>query len=250
MIQKQHELPREFVQKVKEAIKNRESLEGEVKQTTTEGREYWFQNSIMPILDDDGTEIGEVIVKYDITQKKVFEKLSITDPLTLLYNRRYFNEVLSREINRAKREKSSLSFIILDIDYFKKYNDANGHKAGDEALISVAKTLKSLLNRGGDFAFRLGGEEFGIIFSRQDEKKSLEFAEKIRKAIEDLNILHSGSNISKYITISLGLLYVDFSQVCIDENGFYTMADDALYIAKEKGRNRVSVHENNDLELF
>lgn len=250
MKQNQHKLPNEFVKKVKDALINKESLEGELQERTVDGKERWYQNSVMPILDDDGKEIGEVIVRYDITQKKVFEKLAVTDPLTLLHNRRHFNEILTREINRAKRENSTLSFIILDIDYFKKYNDSNGHKAGDTALISVANALKSALQRGGDFAFRLGGEEFGIIFSREGREKSLEFAESIRKKIEDLKIPHSASEVSKYITISLGLLHVDFSGVNVNEDGFYSMADDALYIAKKEGRNKVVIHENDDLELF
>ncbi|MFT5835228.1 MAG: diguanylate cyclase (GGDEF)-like protein [Sulfurimonas sp.] len=247
---KQHKFPLEFVKKVRDTISNRDSLEGELKQTTIDGKESWFQNTIMPILNDYGVEIGEGIVRYDITQKKVFEQLSITDPMTKLYNRRHFNDILTREIGRASREKNSLSFIILDVDFFKKYNDANGHKAGDEALIAVANTLKGLLNRGSDFAFRLGGEEFGIIFSRSDESKSLELAEKIRKAIENLEIIHSASTVSKFLTISLGLLVVDFCENFIDENGFYTIADDALYSAKEKGRNRIHVHQNEELELF
>jgi len=250
MKQEQHKLPNEFVKKVKDALISKESLEGELQETTTDGKERWYQNSVMPILDDDGMEIGEVIVRYDITQKKVFEKLSVTDPLTLLYNRRYFNEILAREINRAKRENSTLSFIILDVDYFKKYNDSNGHKAGDNALISIANRLKSTLQRGGDFAFRLGGEEFGVIFSRQDREKSLEFAELLRKNIENLKITHSASAVSEYITISLGLLHVDFSKMDVSEDGFYSMADDALYIAKNEGRNRVIIHENDDFELF
>ncbi|WP_294961889.1 GGDEF domain-containing protein [Sulfurimonas sp.] len=170
--------------------------------------------------------------------------------MTKLYNRRHFNDILTREIGRASREKNRLSFIILDVDFFKKYNDANGHKAGDEALIAVANALKGLLNRGSDFAFRLGGEEFGIIFSRSDESKSLELAEKIRKAIENLEIINSASTVSKFLTISLGLLVVDFCENFIDENVFYTIADDALYSAKEKGRNRIHVHQNEELELF
>ena len=250
MKEKYFKLPSEFVKKVKDTLVNKETLEGELKETTIDGKEYWYQNSVMPILDENDKIIGEVIVRYDITEKKVFEKLSVTDPLTLLYNRRYFNEILTREINRAKRENSSLSFIVLDIDYFKKYNDSNGHKAGDNALVSIANTLKDSLGRGGDFAFRLGGEEFGVIFSRQSKESSLEFAQFLRKQVEDLKIIHSASEVSKYVTISLGLLHVDFSEVDINEDGFYTMADDALYLAKKRGRNRVAIHESEDLELF
>jgi len=245
-----NKLPHEFVQKVKDVIAAKETLEGEVKRVTKDGQEVWFNNSIMPILDENGIQIGEVIVRYDITEKKSFEKLSITDPLTDLYNRRFFNETLTREICRATRDKSFLSFIILDIDYFKKYNDSYGHDAGDKALSAVAGALKNSLHRGGDFAFRLGGEEFGIIFSGLNQEQSLQFAEQIRASVEKLNIPHSNSAVAPHITISVGLVVINFAEENVDENGFYTMADSALYKAKESGRNKVVIHENEEIDFF
>ena len=110
--------------------------------------------------------------------------------------------------------------------------------------------MNTSLHRAGDFAFRLGGEEFGAIFSSKDEQNALEFANQIRKDIEALNIQHSNSDVSDHITVSVGLLVVDFATTGIDEDNFFTLADNALYIAKENGRNRVVIHQNETLELF
>lgn len=242
--------PNEFVKQVKPTTKNPQSLEGEICVIEDDGTESWYQNRLMPILDENNKQSGEVLVRYDITQKKIYEKLSITDALTQLYNRRHFNHILTQEISRATRNKSILCFIVLDVDYFKKYNDSYGHKAGDEALIAVAKTLDKSLHRGGDFAFRLGGEEFGAIFSSNDETSAFKFADQIRADIEALNIQHSNSEVSDHVTVSIGLLVVDFAYTGIDEDAFFTMADNALYIAKDNGRNRVVIHENDTLELF
>jgi diguanylate cyclase (GGDEF)-like protein len=245
-----HKLPNEFVKKVKDIISEKESLVGELKSKKTNGEECWYQNSILPIYDDENIQIGEVIVRYDITDKKIFEKLSITDSLTEVYNRRYFNDVMNREISRATRDKNFLSFIILDIDYFKGYNDANGHKAGDDALVAVSSSIKNSLHRGSDYVFRLGGEEFGVIFTGENEENSLQFANKIKKNIEKLKINHSNSQVSKYITVSIGLIVVNFAETISDQDSIYTMADGALYLAKDKGRNQVSMHVNNSMELF
>ena len=243
-------LPLEFVKKVKDTINKQDTIEGEIQKTTEDGQTHWIQNSILPIYDDNDIKIGEVIVNYDITDKKTFEKLAITDGLTGLYNRRFFNETLTREISRATRDKTFLSFLILDVDFFKKYNDAYGHDAGDKALIAVSNTIQKTLHRGGDFAFRLGGEEFGVLFSKCDIEDSKRLADKIRKNIEALQMEHSNSKISRHITVSIGLLVVNFSQESVDEHGFYTMADDALYQAKESGRNKVILYENDDVDFF
>jgi len=222
----------------------------ELHQVDELGKTQWTKCVLMPLLDEKDEEISNLLVRYDVTEKKMFESLSITDGLTQMYNRRFFNEVLKREINRAFREKSMLSFLILDVDFFKKYNDAYGHDSGDKALISIAKTIQSSIKRAGDFAFRLGGEEFGVVMSGNNMENSLVIAETIRKNIEDMNILHSNSRVSNSMTVSIGLLVVDFSQENVDEHGFYTMADDALYQAKNTGRNRVVVYENENLEFF
>lgn len=247
---KKEAMPLEFVQKVKDTINKQDFVEGEIKKKSEDGKEFWIHNKVMPIYDDHNNQIGEVIVNYDITEKKKFEKLAITDGLTGLYNRRFFNQILTREVARASRNKSLLSFLILDIDYFKKYNDSYGHDLGDKALMKVGETLKELTHRGSDFAFRLGGEEFGVLFSNADKEASLSFANKIRDAIYERKISHSNSTVAKYISVSVGLIVVDFSLESVDEHGFYTMADDALYEAKESGRNRVVLYENDDLEFF
>ncbi|MDA7817647.1 GGDEF domain-containing protein [Sulfurimonas sp.] len=243
------DLPLEFVKKVKETILDKTSLEGEIKNQCENGNDIWVQDSVMPILDDNGSKIGEVVVRYDITDKKNLEKLAITDSLTQLYNRRHFDDILEREINRSHRDKGILSLIILDIDFFKQYNDAYGHKAGDHVLIDVAEAIKKSLNRGSDFAFRVGGEEFAVIFSGLEEDKAMEFAELIRANIESLQIGHSNSEASKFVTASIGLVVIDFATEGIDENGIYRMADGALYKAKESGRNRVSIHES-EIDFF
>jgi len=243
-------LPNEFGIHVKSTKNDITPIEGEISFTGEDGEECWYQNKMMPIFDAQHNQMGEILVRYDITQKKIYEKLSITDALTQLYNRRHFNYVLTQEIKRATRSKSILCFIILDVDYFKKYNDSYGHKAGDVALVAVAQALDKSLHRGGDFAFRLGGEEFGAIFSSKDESSALEFADQIRKDIKALNIQHSNSDVSDHITVSIGLLVVDFATTGIDEDNFFTLADNALYIAKDNGRNRVVIHQNETLELF
>ena len=243
------DLPLEFVKKIKDTINKQETIEGELEKTTKDGQEYWIQKSIMPIYDDN-IRVGEVIVNYDITEKKKLEQLAIKDGLTGLYNRRFFDETLKKEISRVARKKKKLSFFILDVDFFKKYNDSYGHEAGDEALVAVSHEVKKALHRGGDFAFRLGGEEFGVLFSNTSIEDSLRIADKIRINIEALEIEHSNSKVAKYVTVSIGLLVVDFAQESVDEHGFYTMADDALYQAKNSGRNRVVLYENDDVDFF
>ena len=243
-------IPVEFVKQIQDTVSETNLLEGELQYKSDDGTDRWLQSSVLPILDDNHCQIGEVVVRYDITQKKVLEKLSITDGLTKLYNRRYFDDTLNREIKRSRRSKSILSLIMFDVDFFKKYNDANGHKAGDDALIAIAGCVKRSLNRGSDFAFRIGGEEFAIIFSNLSNAEAVDFAEQIRVNVENLNIHHSNSTVSEHITISVGLLSIDYSQENIDSTNFYTLADDALYKAKNSGRNQVIVHEAEELELF
>jgi diguanylate cyclase (GGDEF)-like protein len=126
----------------------------------------------------------------------------------------------------------------MDIDHFKQYNDTYGHQEGDSVLVKVAAKIKDSMRRGDDYCFRLGGEEFGVLFKVKDESESINLAEIIRKNIEELHINHSQSSASSYVTVSIGLVCLHSKNIKSDDE-FYKLADDLLYEAKESGRNRV-----------
>lgn len=166
------------------------------------------------------------------------EQASYTDTLTGIFNRRYFNLVYEREFKRASRSEKPITFIMVDIDYFKPYNDTYGHLQGDVALQSVAHILKTSLSRPGDFAFRLGGEEFGIILTDTDAKSARQMAERLRFNVESLNMEHKGNKNTGIVTISLGAICVTPTLSMGNESLLHT-ADANLYAAKERGRNQV-----------
>ncbi len=169
---------------------------------------------------------------------KELEKISITDALTDIYNRRYFNEICPKLINSAKRKNTLITFLIIDIDYFKEYNDTYGHQSGDETLVKVAKAIKESLNRADDYCFRIGGEEFGVIFKADTKEEAFAFSNKIKENIENQKIEHSSSKISPYLTVSMGLICKNANDI---DNFYevYKQGDDLLYKAKELGRNRI-----------
>jgi len=214
------------------------SWRGEIKNYSKDKKVHWLSLIIEPNFDLENKVVSFTSVREDITDKKLIEEMSITDVLTTLYNRRYFNTMIAKELKRAKRAKNELYFIMLDIDFFKQYNDTYGHQAGDEALKSVALKLKEMFNRGSDFVFRLGGEEFGVIVSNSDFENVISFAKRVCKEIENIKIEHKKNSVSSYLTISMGITRAD-SENRYDENLTIKTADDALYLAKEGGRNRV-----------
>lgn len=166
------------------------------------------------------------------------EQASYTDSLTSLYNRRYFNLLYEREFRRAVRSGQPFVFMMLDIDFFKQYNDTYGHIQGDQTLQAVAKVLKSTMQRPGDYPFRLGGEEFGIIITDTDCESARMMGERIRAAVEALKIEHKGSKISKTLSVSIGAVCI-VPTVLMGEDALIHAADTNLYAAKERGRNQV-----------
>lgn len=178
--------------------------------------------------------------KYYEDVKEYLSDLAINDGLTKIHNRRYFDEVLAVEWKRTKREKSPLSLIMLDIDFFKKYNDTYGHQAGDESLIKVAKALTKSLRRPADMVARYGGEEFVIVLPNVELEDAVKLSEKIRAKIEDLEIEHKLSSINKFLTMSLGVVSIIPSLDSTPEE-LLNRADKALYNAKIRGRNCVNV---------
>lgn len=160
---------------------------------------------------------------------------AITDQLTDLYNRRYFDLVFDKEYEKAILEKRSLSFFMLDIDNFKKYNDNYGHQKGDETLQQVADVLKESLHRTSDYLFRIGGEEFAIILYNADQNFIHQLSDTIHHTLTARNILHDFNEAYGHVTVSVGITtllpHQGFSKFDI-----YNFADKALYKAKEQGR--------------
>ena len=153
-------------------------------------------------------------------------------------NRRWFDESLEREWQRALRDATPLSLILADIDHFKRYNDRYGHVAGDECLKQVAAAMQSCVHRGGDLVARYGGEEFAVILPTTDARHAGEIAERVRNAVIALGIKHADSSAGNVVSVSIGV-----ASVIPDQPGdgvpLVQAADRALYLAKNAGRNRV-----------
>lgn len=165
------------------------------------------------------------------------QKMALYDELTGLANRRHFDTALDKKYRQAKREKHALTVVICDIDFFKIYNDSYGHQQGDRCLSEVAKAIASAMVRPGDLACRYGGEEFTIILPNTNLQGGRTVAEKVRQAVWDLAVPHSGSKIAAQVTLSLGV--ATYTGQFKSDDAITKAADDALYRAKERGRNRV-----------
>jgi diguanylate cyclase (GGDEF)-like protein len=169
-----------------------------------------------------------------------FQLMSITDPLTGLLNRRYLEERLTEEVNRSKRHGYAMSFMMIDIDDFKIYNDRNGHQAGDLALEMTAQCLKSAL-RSADVASRYGGEEFCILLPQTPLDEAFAIAERIRRRVERTHYPHGKTQPLGSVTVSIGL---SVSSSTLDTSkAIIGAADRSLYLAKHQGKNRVYTSE-------
>jgi diguanylate cyclase (GGDEF)-like protein len=170
-------------------------------------------------------------------KEEALELLSITDSLTGLYNRRHFETIIAQEFDRAKRHHTPLIFAILDVDFFKKYNDTYGHQAGDETLKRIGEVLRSFTKRSGDFAFRVGGEEFAIILPTLHDEECDNYFNRLRNSIENLQIEHNGNPPYGLITVSIGITKLTrYKNITPDI--LYKFTDDNLYSAKKNGRNQ------------
>jgi two-component system chemotaxis family response regulator WspR len=167
-------------------------------------------------------------------------KLSNVDGLTGISNRRHFDERLSIEWLRALRNRHPLTLVMFDIDYFKQYNDQFGHLEGDDCLKRIARTAQEIISRPADTMARYGGEEFIVLLPETDIGGAATVAEKLRSEIENLHLPNPGSTVSQYVTISLGVLTLVPEVNSAPDDGI-KLVDDALYRAKDTGRNRISI---------
>ncbi|MGE5397647.1 MAG: diguanylate cyclase [Chitinophagales bacterium] len=166
------------------------------------------------------------------------QRLSSLDGLTGIVNRRYFEETLDKEWRRAMREEKPLTLLMIDIDFFKDYNDHYGHLAGDDCLKNIAKILQNEIKRPGDLVARYGGEEFAVILPDTDSVGGMVVAELLRTRVVASQIQHEASSISDYVTVSVGVCTMIPVRNAIPST-IIAAADSALYLAKQEGRNRV-----------
>lgn len=172
------------------------------------------------------------------SHSELLKKEATTDGLTGIYNRRFFDEHFKMALAQAVRHGTSLSVFMVDIDFFKQFNDYYGHVAGDKALIQVAGALKSQLLRASDVLARFGGEEFVLMLPNISQESAMQFAEKLQSAIRDLRIPHEKSLVSPHISISVGFSHFS-KDTPLDSAALLKTADAALYAAKNNGRNRI-----------
>lgn len=224
--------------------------EADYRALTKDGEYVWIRDVVHVVRDDDGNVDSLIGFMFDISERKQteqrlidmqkeLEELSFKDSLTGVGNRRRFDMVLDDEWSLARRNRQPLSLILLDIDYFKQYNDYFGHLRGDDCLIQVAKALNSAATRARDFLARFGGEEFVLILPETDEASALKVAERCRGLIFKQQIPHPQSLVSPILTISIGLgtIAPTHHDVPLD---FIEQVDQRLYQAKQQGRNRIA----------
>lgn len=222
-----------------------------------DGTEVPIELTISPIPWQDSFIFSGII--RDITERKrmeqqlhenqtklersnmLLQKLSTEDSLTHIHNRRFFDDFLHNEWKRATRDKYAISLVMIDIDFFKPYNDIYGHQTGDDCLRGIAKAIKRSLHRPADIVARYGGEEFVVVLPETEKKGALKISEEIRNEIEMLKIKHIGNKVSSYVTASLGIETILPNEELKDPKLLIQRADKALYEAKSQGKNRVVV---------
>ena len=221
--------------------------EADYRALTHDGRHVWIRDVVHVLRKEDGTADSLVGFMFDITERKQieeelvrlqkeFRELSYKDGLTGAANRRMFDSVLELEWSNAQRNRQPLSVILLDIDFFKQYNDCYGHIQGDECLKRVAQALGKVATRARDFFARYGGEEFVLVLPETDEAAAHKVAERCRSAIFKEQIPHAASAAGQMLTISLGVGTVQPGPHD-DMTAFIESVDRQLYLAKQRGRN-------------
>jgi len=215
--------------------------QGKVQFAMTAFYDITQHRQVQKILQKYNKNLEKEVKKRTTQLEKANKQLSHLvnlDGLTQIPNRRCFDQHLNLEWQRHQRQKQNLSLLLIDIDYFKPYNDFYGHQRGDNCLTQVAQTIASTIKRPTDLAARYGGEEFVIVLPHTPPQGALAIAKSVQKAIFDLKIAHYKSPISKYITLSIGVATITPSAQHSPED-LIELADERLYRAKEKGRNKI-----------
>ena len=231
----------------------RKRIELEINFSIKKEKRQTFLITGAPLLGLTGETIGAVLQFKDISERKTYEKLlektniklkklASIDGLTQIANRRFFDGTLQKEWRRMQRSNQPIALLMIDIDFFKLYNDNYGHAQGDECLKHVAKTLNNCVHRSHDFVARYGGEEFACILPDTDLKGAVTVADSVLNAIRECKISHEYSTVANIVTVSIGCFcMIPTSKDKSSE--LIIKADQLLYESKESGRNKVTINK-------
>lgn len=232
--------------------------EADYRALTINGEYIWIRDVVHVVRKPDGEVDSLVGFMFDISErkkqeqeletlKKQLEEYSYQDGLTGIANRRFFEDSYQREWLNAQREQQPLTLILLDIDYFKQYNDHNGHLLGDACLKQIAQILKKSVSRPRDLVARFGGEEFVLILPDTTQASAIEVVERILQSIRTADICHSTSPLDQRLSVSLGVKTIIPTQKN-DKMAFLKEVDQNLYLAKERGRNGYVIQDAEDVQ--
>ncbi|MCK5665117.1 MAG: diguanylate cyclase, partial [Thiotrichaceae bacterium] len=241
---------KEYWKKMYQTVASGQVWNDEIQNKSKDGGLYWVDTTIVPIMDKNNKPCRYISIRTDITDLKQLQHnlkstntklkvLSETDPLTKISNRRVYEERLRHEVQSSRNTGQPLSLLMIDIDFFKPYNDNYGHDAGDLALFKVAESLVNSLCRPADIAARFGGEEFVVLAPSTNEAGAIKVAKRIQFNINALAITHDFSEVTNTITVSIGIATTNGHS--LNEADLLKQADTALYKAKKSGRNRFEV---------
>lgn len=227
--------------------------EADYRALTRDNGYVWIRDVVHVVRNAEGEVESLVGFMFDISERKITEEkllslqkeleaLSFKDGLTGIANRRRFDAALDTEWHSAQRSGEPLSLILLDIDYFKQYNDRYGHLQGDQCLIQIAQTLQSAAARPRDLVARFGGEEFVVLLPNTDEAAAAKVAERCLQSIDQLQLPHSRSLCCSHITASLGVGTIQASPD-MTFSQFLDTVDHQLYAAKQQGRHRIVANQ-------
>lgn len=232
--------------------------EADYRALTINGEYIWIRDVVHVVRKPDGEVDSLVGFMFDISErkkqeqeletlKKQLEEYSYQDGLTGIANRRFFEDSYQREWLNAQREQQPLTLMLLDIDYFKQYNDYNGHILGDACLKQIAQILKKSVSRPRDLVARFGGEEFVLILPDTSQASAIEVVERILQSIRTADICHSSSPLDQRLSVSLGVKTIIPTQKN-DKMAFLKEVDQNLYLAKEQGRNGYVIQDAEDVQ--
>lgn len=232
--------------------------EADYRALTINGEYIWIRDVVHVVRKPDGEVDSLVGFMFDISErkkqeqeletlKKQLEEYSYQDGLTGIANRRFFEDSYQREWLNAQREQQPLTIMLLDIDYFKQYNDYNGHILGDACLKQIAQILKKSVSRPRDLVARFGGEEFVLILPDTSQGSAIEVVERILQSIRTADICHSSSPLDQRLSVSLGVKTIIPTQKN-DKMAFLKEVDQNLYLAKEQGRNGYVIQDAEDVQ--